>query len=98
MEKSFYQFLELIFKIFFIPVGTKTRDRRIVRDSVRPHGQCPSDLKETSVCIADVCFTFNFVNIAGKMECVRSDGIIVQGKVVDSQAKFKIIISLGYGS
>ncbi len=41
------------------------------------------------------------------MECVRSDGIIVQGKVVDAQTdvqtdaqtdeqtKFKIIISLG---
>ena len=75
-------FLRQNFKLF--SVGTKTRERRIVRDSVRPHGQCPSDLKETSVCLADACFTFNFVNFAGKMECVRSDGIIVQGSFAKS--------------
>lgn len=61
-------------------VGTKTRERRVIRDSVRPHGHCPSELKETSVCVAESCHTFNFFNINGKLECVRSDGVVVQGK------------------
>ncbi len=66
--------------MLWLSVGTKTRERRIIRDSVRPHGHCPPDLKETSVCLAESCHTFNFVNINGNLECVRSDGVVVQGK------------------
>ena len=74
------QTIQILLQIHYFSVGTRSRDRRIVRDSVRPHGQCLSDLKETANCIAEACFTFNFVNIAGKMECSRSDGVIVQGQ------------------
>jgi hypothetical protein len=47
---------------------------------VRPHGQCPPDLKEAWPCLAEPCHTYNFVTVGGKLECIRSDGIVVHGE------------------
>ena len=66
-----------------ITAGTRTRRREVKRAAVRPHGQCLSELVQRQQCLLDLCFTYtNMVN-NGEREaiCIRSDGLIVEGKL-----------------
>ena len=66
-----------------ITAGTRTRRREVKRAAVRPHGQCLSELVQRQPCLLDPCFTYtNMVN-NGEREaiCIRSDGLIVEGKL-----------------
>ena len=53
---------------------------------MRPHGQCLSELVQRQPCLLDPCYTYT--NMVDKEEraaiCVRSDGLIVEGKLLQS--------------
>merc|ERR1719273_2542789 len=57
-------------------VGIRTRSRRIVRQAVRPHGQCLSELVERQPCSLSPCYSYSASIIDDKVECIRSDGLI----------------------
>lgn len=59
-------------------IGTRHRERSVVREAVRPHGQCLSELKESQPCVPETCFTYTASIVDGRVECVRSDGLIVK--------------------
>ena len=69
-----------------ITAGTRTRRRDVKRAAVRPHGQCLSELVQRQPCLLDPCYTYtNMVNKAEREAiCVRSDGLIVEGKLLQS--------------
>ena len=71
-----------LFFLFFIcfTVGARIRSRRVVRQAVRPHGQCLSELVQRQPCSLSPCYTYSASIIDGsdKVECIRSDGLIVE--------------------
>ena len=78
----FYYYLLLL----SVSVGVRTRSRNLLREAVRPHGQCLSDLKQSEACVLQACFTFSSSSIvaseapSGSVKCIRSDGLIVEGE------------------
>jgi hypothetical protein len=71
--------------IFILTVGIKHRFRHILREPLKPQGQCYSRLNESISCYADACYTYTqkvFHDETGfrKIHCIRLDGLIVEGK------------------
>ena len=70
----------------YILVGTKHRFRHILREPLQPQGQCYSKLNESLSCYADACYTYTHrvldhdQNRFRQIQCVRSDGLVVEGK------------------
>ena len=70
--------------------GTRTRRREVKRTAVRPHGQCLSELVQRQPCLLDPCYTYTSIvgneaeAIAAEAVCIRSDGLIVNGKLLQS--------------
>ena len=95
--KQLKQYDEIRFAITFIfltlntfpyysSVGTKHRFRHILRDSLKPQGQCYSKLNESVSCYADACFTYTHQTLHDKngyrkLQCIRLDGLIVEGEL-----------------
>ena len=75
---------------FTFSVGTKHRFRHILREPLKPQGQCYSKLNESISCYADACYTYTHrvldhdENGFRQVQCVRSDGLVVEGKNVYS--------------
>ena len=61
-----------------ISVGARTRSRSVMRQAVRPHGQCLSELVQRQPCSLSPCYTYSASIIKDKVECIRSDGLIVE--------------------
>ena len=71
---------------YYSSVGTKHRFRHILRDSLKPQGQCYSKLNESVSCYADACFTYTHQTLHDKngyrkLQCIRLDGLIVEGEL-----------------
>ena len=71
---------------YYSSVGTKHRFRHILRDSLKPQGQCYSKLNESVSCYADACFTYTHKTLHDKngyrkLQCIRLDGLIVEGEL-----------------
>ena len=74
-----------------LAAGTRTRRRNVNRAAVRPHGQCLSELVQRQPCLLDPCYTYTSI-VDGEAEaaatteaiCIRSDGLIVDGKLHQS--------------
>ena len=71
--------------VFEFSVGIKHRFRHILRDPLKPQGQCYSKLNESISCYADACFTYtqrtlHDKNGFRKIQCIRLDGTVVEGK------------------
>lgn len=60
--------------------GVSTRSRSVIRQAVKPHGQCLSDLVERRSCSLDPCYSFSASVVDDKVVCIRSDGLLVEGK------------------
>ena len=45
---------------------------------MRPHGQCLSELVERQPCSLSPCYSYSASIIDDKVECIRSDGLIVE--------------------
>lgn len=87
--RTFKRFLMLD----FFSVGVRTRSRNLLREAVRPHGQCLSDLKQSEACNLQACYTYTSSSVTpmaseavedssadDSVKCIRSDGLIVEGK------------------
>merc|ERR1712051_948507 len=59
-------------------LGARTRSRSVMRQAVRPHGQCLSELVERQPCSLSPCYSYSASIIDDKVECIRSDGLIVE--------------------
>ena len=81
MSRNIWYHLDII--LFSFLVGTRYRERSVVREAVKPHGLCLSELTETAACLAPACHTFTSIYVDGRPKCARSDGLIVQGKKKD---------------
>ena len=80
------------FLILVLTVGVRTRSRNLLREAVRPHGQCLSDLKQSEACNLQACYTYTSSSVTpmaseavedsddDSVKCIRSDGLIVEGK------------------
>ena len=101
--RTFKRFLMLD----FFSVGVRTRSRNLLREAVRPHGQCLSDLKQSEACNLQACYTYTSSSVTpmasdavedsgdDSVKCIRSDGLIVEGK--NESCFHKILDEHGFG-